>query len=75
MPLLVLIAADRAKQIKTKAIVNEDPTEALIRDLREQNEALKNMLAAGKVDEKEIKERADKENLTKEGKTALCIIQ
>ena len=26
--------ADRAKQIKTKAIVNEDPTEALIRELK-----------------------------------------
>ena len=25
------ISADRAKQIKTKAIVNEDPTEKLIR--------------------------------------------
>jgi hypothetical protein len=29
------ISADRAKQIKTKAIVNEDPTEALIRELRQ----------------------------------------
>ena len=26
--------ADRAKQIKTKAVVNEDPTEALIRELK-----------------------------------------
>ena len=26
--------ADRAKQIKTKAIVNEDPTEKLIRELK-----------------------------------------
>jgi hypothetical protein len=30
-----IISADRAKQIKTKAIVNEDPTEALIRELRQ----------------------------------------
>ena len=33
--------ADRAKQIKTKATVNEDPTDKLIRELREQNEKLK----------------------------------
>lgn len=26
--------ADRAKQIKTKAVVNEDPTEVLIRELQ-----------------------------------------
>ncbi|PVD36027.1 hypothetical protein C0Q70_02997 [Pomacea canaliculata] len=36
--------ADRAKQIKTKASVNEDPTEKLIRDLQEENEKLKAML-------------------------------
>merc|ERR1712012_587221 len=36
--------ADRAKQIKTKATVNEDPTDKLIRELKEQNEKLKAML-------------------------------
>ena len=46
----IIFTADRAKQIKTKAMVNEDPTDALIRDLREQNEALKAMLASGNVD-------------------------
>ncbi|XP_076455652.1 kinesin-like protein KIF28 isoform X2 [Babylonia areolata] len=37
--------ADRAKQIKTKALVNEDPTEKLIRELQEENERLKAMLS------------------------------
>ncbi|KAK7487439.1 hypothetical protein BaRGS_00021280, partial [Batillaria attramentaria] len=37
--------ADRAKQIKTKASVNEDPTDKLIRELQEENEKLKAMLA------------------------------
>ena len=32
--------ADRAKQIKTKAIVNEDPTEKLIHSLQEVNVSL-----------------------------------
>ncbi|CAL1536203.1 unnamed protein product [Lymnaea stagnalis] len=36
--------ADRAKQIKTTATVNEDPTEKLIRELQEENEKLKAML-------------------------------
>ncbi|XP_046565118.1 LOW QUALITY PROTEIN: kinesin-like protein KIF28P [Haliotis rubra] len=37
--------ADRAKQIKTTASVNEDPTEKLIRELQEENEKLKAALA------------------------------
>jgi pSer/pThr/pTyr-binding forkhead associated (FHA) protein len=37
--------ADRAKQIKNKAIVNEDPTEKLIRGLKEELEQLKKQLA------------------------------
>lgn len=36
--------ADRAKQIKTTAKVNEDPTEKLIRELKEQNASLMEML-------------------------------
>lgn len=36
--------ADRAKCIKTKAVVNETPTEKLIRELREENARLMNML-------------------------------
>ena len=36
--------ADRAKQIKTKAVINESPTDKLIRELREENEKLKKML-------------------------------
>ncbi|KAL9968317.1 hypothetical protein ACROYT_G026678 [Oculina patagonica] len=36
--------ADRAKQIKTTAKVNEDPTEKLIRELKEENDKLMEML-------------------------------
>ena len=39
--------ADRAKQIKNKAVVNEDPNEKLIRGLRDEIEALKKALASG----------------------------
>jgi len=42
--------ADRAKQIKCKATVNEDPTEKLIKDLKEENARLKKMLESGKID-------------------------
>ena len=47
----IYIAADRAKQIKTNAQVNEDPTEKLIRELQEENEKLKKMMVSGgKID-------------------------
>ena len=45
-----IIKADRAKQIKTKASINEDPTEKLIRNLREENARLKKMLEGGNID-------------------------
>ncbi|KAI9201884.1 uncharacterized protein BJ171DRAFT_601452 [Polychytrium aggregatum] len=39
---------DRAKQIKTQAVVNESPIDKLIRELKEENEALKRkMVEAG----------------------------
>lgn len=41
--------ADRAKQIKTKAYVNEDPTEKLIRELQEENARLQALLMTGGV--------------------------
>nr|XP_022323498.1 kinesin-like protein KIF28P isoform X1 [Crassostrea virginica] len=41
--------ADRAKQIKNSASVNEDPTEKLIRELQEENEKLKAALASGNL--------------------------
>ena len=40
--------ADRAKQIQTKAKVNEDPNQKLIRELREEIEKLR-QIAAGKI--------------------------
>lgn len=36
--------ADRAKKIQNKAVVNESPQERLIRELREENEKLKQIL-------------------------------
>ncbi|EDV28301.1 uncharacterized protein TRIADDRAFT_53800 [Trichoplax adhaerens] len=41
--------ADRAKQIKTSAVVNEDPTEKLIRELQEENAKLKAALENGEI--------------------------
>ncbi|ELU00840.1 hypothetical protein CAPTEDRAFT_171489 [Capitella teleta] len=43
--------ADRAKAIKTTAVINESPTDKLIRELREENEKLKAMMAGGKIPE------------------------
>ena len=39
--------ADRAKQIKTKATVNENSVDKLIRELKEENERLKLQLDSG----------------------------
>ena len=36
--------ADRAKQIKNKAVVNENPMDKLIRELKEENDKLKKAL-------------------------------
>lgn len=69
-------SADRAKQIKTTATVNEDPTEKLIRNLKEENEKLKALLekansgeSIGKIDEKEDDDdEDDNEGLSEEGR-------
>ena len=58
--------ADRAKSIKTKAVVNESPTERLIRELREENQRLINELKGGKVVYKESSNEEDRERLKKE---------
>ena len=39
--------ADRAKQIKVHAKVNQDQTDKLIKQLREENEKLKNLMSSG----------------------------
>merc|ERR1712170_42617 len=39
--------ADRAKKIKNKAVINENPLDKLIRELREENEKLKQMMGGG----------------------------
>ncbi|CAH1788618.1 unnamed protein product [Owenia fusiformis] len=55
--------ANRAKAIKTKAVVNESPTDKLIRELREENAKLMEMLkqggggdAAGASNKEEVEE-------------------
>ena len=45
--------ADRAKQIKNKAVVNESETDKLIRMLKEENEKLRKALEGGVVVEKQ----------------------
>ncbi len=57
--------ADRAKQIKTRAMVNEDPTEALIRELREENERLKSQMSGG-ISTQEIIANSGKTNLSRD---------
>ena len=39
--------ADRAKKIKNKAVVNENPMDKLIRELKEENDKLKKALDTG----------------------------
>ncbi|XP_047136420.1 kinesin-like protein KIF28P isoform X2 [Hydra vulgaris] len=46
--------ADRAKSIKTSAVVNESPTDKLIRELREENARLLEQLKAAKGDPKAL---------------------
>ena len=59
-------SADRAKQIKTKAVVNEDPTDKLIRELKEENERLKNRIKGGDVSEEELKDLSGKDSVSKD---------
>ncbi|XP_063682440.1 kinesin-like protein KIF28P isoform X2 [Bolinopsis microptera] len=57
--------ADRAKQIKTKATVNESPTDKLIRELKEENDKLKQMLEGGVIDKSMVKDD-DEEDISDE---------
>lgn len=43
--------ADRAKKIKNAAVVNENPQAKLLRELQEENEKLKQMMASGVTDQ------------------------
>lgn len=42
-----IFLADRAKSIKTQAVVNENATDRLIRELREENQRLAESLKGG----------------------------
>ena len=59
--------ADRAKQIKCVAKVNEDPSAALIRELQEENEKLKAMLEGKNIDPKMLLGEGEEDDLTDEG--------
>ena len=53
--------------------MNEDPTEALIRELKEQNEKLKTQLASGVVTDADIDVEED-DNLSPAGDTGLFLV-
>uniref|UniRef100_A0A0G4FCX4 Kinesin motor domain-containing protein n=1 Tax=Chromera velia CCMP2878 TaxID=1169474 RepID=A0A0G4FCX4_9ALVE len=64
---------DRAKKIKNHAVINEDPTDALLRGLKEENERLKALLSGGgsasarmSMLEDEEKENEEMERLRRE---------
>jgi len=61
--------ADRAKQIKNTAVINENPQDKMIRELKEENEKLKKQLAesgGGSVEIKEDEESKRQLELMKE---------
>ncbi|PIK46734.1 putative kinesin-like protein KIF28P [Apostichopus japonicus] len=63
--------ADRAKQIKNVAVVNEDPTEKLIRELKEENQRLMDALKKGGLGELKDDDEEEKQHMTEEEKEAL----
>ena len=51
--------------------MNEDPTDKLIRELKEENERLKNRIKGGDVSEEELKDLAGKDSVSKDELAAL----
>ena len=47
-------------------MVNEDPTDKLIRELKEENERLKTRIKGGDVSEEELKDLAGKDAVSKD---------
>ena len=62
---LYLRYADRAKKIKNKAVVNENPMDKLIRELKEENERLKKAMG-GELP-------AGGAAMTEEGQSIVCL--
>lgn len=63
--------ADRAKQIKNKAVVNESPQDKLIRELKEENDRLKKLMEDGGIPnsgdpDEDPEDDAEKEAMLKE---------
>jgi len=65
--------ADRAKRIKTKAVVNENPVEKMIRELKEENEKLKGLIDSGKINP-DLNNKVTGGTYTKEGKSRVRLI-
>eukprot|EP00933_Yihiella_yeosuensis_P012703 TRINITY_DN12176_c1_g1_i1.p1 TRINITY_DN12176_c1_g1~~TRINITY_DN12176_c1_g1_i1.p1 ORF type:complete len:492 (+),score=121.34 TRINITY_DN12176_c1_g1_i1:71-1477(+) len=65
--------ADRAKKIKNTAVVNENPQERLMRELREENEKLKQLYAVGGggLDAETLKDMTQKQKEVEEMERAL----
>lgn len=49
------ILADRAKQIRTRATVNEKPVEKFVRELKGENQRIKAVLTRGNIDPQWLK--------------------
>ena len=49
------LLADRAKQIRTRAIVNENPIEKLVRELKGETQRIKATLTRGNIDPQWLK--------------------
>ncbi|MES1911981.1 MAG: hypothetical protein MHM6MM_004331 [Cercozoa sp. M6MM] len=58
--------ADRAKKIKNKAVVNENPQDRMIRELKEENERLRKLIAQGGGDLSALSGGGDVEELKKQ---------
>ncbi|CAK9088534.1 unnamed protein product [Durusdinium trenchii] len=70
--------ADRAKKIKNKAVVNENPQEKLMRELLDENQKLKEMiqsLGAGRVDARTFEDLGRKQREIAEAEAALKDMQ
>lgn len=67
--------ADRAKKIKNSAVVNENPQDRLLRELREENQKLKammeNLTSGGAVDAQAVKDMTDQQQEIAEVEKAL----
>merc|ERR1712070_99180 len=71
--------ADRAKKIKNTAVVNENPQDKLLRELREENAKLKEMMqkmqSGGGITANDLTQMADKQQQLSDAQAALDEMQ